>query len=110
MAIQLNSEQEHRVEEALRSGAYGSSGDVIDRALEALHEQDEWLTVNREANEAKIRTGIEEPERGEGIPEDELDAHLARLKLSRNEGALPAAGRTDADRRHSRLAFSSKGE
>ncbi len=80
MAIQLNSEQEHRVAEALRSGAYRSSEDVIDRALEVLHEQDEWLMANRDANDAKIRTGLEELERGEGIPEDELDAYLARLK------------------------------
>ena len=27
-----------------------------------------------------IRSGIEELDRGEGIPEDELDAYLARLK------------------------------
>ncbi|MBV9505017.1 MAG: type II toxin-antitoxin system ParD family antitoxin [Acidobacteriia bacterium] len=83
MAIQLNSEQEHRVAEALRSGAYSSSPDVIDRALEVLHENDEWLTANREANDAKIRTGIAELERGAGIPEDELDACLARWKAAR---------------------------
>ncbi len=41
---------------------------------------DEWLMAHREANDARIRTGIEELERGEGIPEDELDAYLARLK------------------------------
>jgi Arc/MetJ-type ribon-helix-helix transcriptional regulator len=80
MAIQLKPEQEHRVAEALRSGAYSSTDDVIDRALEVLHEQDEWLMANPEANDAKIRAGIEELERGEGIPEDELDAYLARLK------------------------------
>jgi Arc/MetJ-type ribon-helix-helix transcriptional regulator len=80
MAIQLNPEQEHRIEEALRSGAYQSPEDVIDRALEVLHEQDEWLTTKRQAIEAKIRNGIGELERGEGIPEDELDATLERLK------------------------------
>ena len=80
MTIELKPEQEIRVTEALRSGAYSSSYDVIDRALEVLHEQDEWLTANREANDAKIRTGIAELERGEGIPEDELDAYLTRLK------------------------------
>jgi Arc/MetJ-type ribon-helix-helix transcriptional regulator len=80
MTIQLKPEQEHRVAEALRSGAYSSSDDVIDRALEVLNEQDEWLMANREANEAKIRTGIEELECGEGIPEDEVDDYLARLK------------------------------
>jgi Arc/MetJ-type ribon-helix-helix transcriptional regulator len=43
MTIQLKPEQEHRVAEALRSGAYQGPDDVIDRALEVLHEQDEWL-------------------------------------------------------------------
>ncbi len=80
MTIQLNPEQEQRIEEALRSGAYRSRDEVIDRALEMLHEQDEWLTANRRGVDAKIRNGIEELERGEGIPEEELDAHLQRLK------------------------------
>jgi Arc/MetJ-type ribon-helix-helix transcriptional regulator len=80
MNIHLNPKQEHRIEEALRSGAYLSPDDVIDRALEVLHEQDEWLIANREAIDTKIRAGIEELERGEGIPEDELDVYLERLK------------------------------
>jgi predicted transcriptional regulator len=45
-----------------------------------LNEQDEWLMANRQAIDAKIRQGIEELERGEGIPEDELDARLESLK------------------------------
>jgi Arc/MetJ-type ribon-helix-helix transcriptional regulator len=80
MTIQLKPEQEHRIAEALRSGAYSSSDDVIDRALELLHEHDKWFKANREANDAKIRAGIGELERGEGIPEDELDTHFAQLK------------------------------
>ena len=80
MTIQLKPEQEHRIAEALRSGAYGSPDDVIDHALEVLHERDEWLTTNRQAIDAKIQAGIAELERGEGIPEDELDAYLALLK------------------------------
>jgi Arc/MetJ-type ribon-helix-helix transcriptional regulator len=80
MTIQLKPEQEHRIAEALRTGVYHSPDEVIDRALEVLHEQDEWLTANRQAIDAKIRTGIEELERGEGIPEHELDGYLKRLK------------------------------
>lgn len=45
-----------------------------------LDQQNEWLAVNRENVDAKIRRGLEELDRGEGIPEDELDAHLQRLK------------------------------
>jgi Arc/MetJ-type ribon-helix-helix transcriptional regulator len=80
MTIHLNPEQEQRIAEALRSGAYNGPGDVIDRALELLHEQDEWLTANRHAIDAQIHGGIEELERGEGIPERELEAYLERLK------------------------------
>jgi 3'-phosphoadenosine 5'-phosphosulfate sulfotransferase (PAPS reductase)/FAD synthetase len=80
MTIQLKPEQEHRIAEALRSGAYQSPDDVIERALEVLHERDEWLMANRQTVDAKIRTGIEELNRGEGIPEDKLDEHLDRLK------------------------------
>ncbi len=80
MAIQLNPEQEQRIQEALRSGAYHSTKDVIDRALEVLHEQDEWLINNREAIDGKIQNGIAELERGEGIREHDLDAALERMK------------------------------
>jgi Arc/MetJ-type ribon-helix-helix transcriptional regulator len=80
MTIELKPEQEHRIADALRSGVYHSEEDVINCALEVLHEQDEWLIANRQAINAKIRGGIEELERGEGIPEDELDAYLERLK------------------------------
>jgi Arc/MetJ-type ribon-helix-helix transcriptional regulator len=80
MTIQLKPEQEHRIAEALRSGAYQSADDVIECALEVLHERDKWLMANRQAVDAKIRRGIEELNRGGGIPEDELDAHLEALK------------------------------
>jgi putative addiction module CopG family antidote len=80
MAQQLSPQQENFVSEALRSGAYQSPNEVIDRALAALHEQDEWLMLNRQAIDEKIHRGIEELERGQGIPEDELDTYLERLK------------------------------
>jgi Arc/MetJ-type ribon-helix-helix transcriptional regulator len=80
MTLQLSSEQETRVAEALRSGGYQTPDDVIDRALQVLHEQDQWLRTNRQSINARIQKGIAELERGEGIPEDELDSHLERLK------------------------------
>ena len=83
MAITLKPDQEHRIERALRSGAYQNAEEVIDRALEMLDEQNAWLAASRETVDAKIRRGMEELDRGEGIPEDALDAHLARLKAQR---------------------------
>lgn len=78
--MQLSPEQQSRIADALRTGAYHSEDEVIDRALEVLHEQDEWLTANRQLIDEKIQRGIAELGRGEGIPEDQLDAYLDRLK------------------------------
>jgi antitoxin ParD1/3/4 len=80
MTIELKVEQERRIAEALQSGAYQDAEDVIARALEVLHERDEWLMDNRPVVNAKIRRGIEELNRGEGISAEELEAQLQRLK------------------------------
>lgn len=50
------------------------------RLLETQEEQDRWLSENRQAIDAKIRHGVEQLDRGEGISEDRLDDHLANLK------------------------------
>ena len=50
------------------------------RLLETREEQDRWLLENREAINAQIREGMEQLDRGEGIPDDQLDARLAKLK------------------------------
>jgi len=80
MTITLSPEQERVIAEALRSGAYQGPDEVIERALEMFHSQEQWLTTNRQEIDAKIRRGIEQLDRGEGIPENELDAYLERLK------------------------------
>ncbi|HSY30378.1 MAG TPA: hypothetical protein VLA42_00175, partial [Verrucomicrobiae bacterium] len=54
--------------------------EVLLRLLETQEEQDRWLLENSDSINAKIRNGIEQLDRGEGIPEDQLDAYLARLK------------------------------
>jgi post-segregation antitoxin (ccd killing protein) len=71
---------EARIRKQLQATGSGSVEEVLHRLLETQEEQDRWLSENREAINAKIRHGIEQLDRGEGIPEDQLDAHLARLK------------------------------
>jgi hypothetical protein len=48
--------------------------------LETQEEQDRWLAENHQTIQAKIKRGIEQLDRGEGIPEDQLDSYLAQLK------------------------------
>jgi hypothetical protein len=71
---------EARLRKQLQATGSGSVEEVLLRLLETQEEQDRWLLENRDTIDAKIRRGVEQLERGEGIPEDQLDAHLAKLK------------------------------
>src|ERR1700674_271871 len=71
---------EARIQRQLRATGSASVEEVLLRLLETQEEQDRWLLENRETINAKISRGIEQLDRGEGIPEDQLDAHLANLK------------------------------
>jgi hypothetical protein len=71
---------EARIQELLQATGSGSVEEVLLRLVESQEEQDRWLLENRDTVNAKIGTGIDQLDRGEGIPEDQLDAHLARLK------------------------------
>ena len=71
---------EARIQKQIQATGSGSVEEVLHRLLETKEEQDRWLLEDRESIDAKIRRGIEQLSRGEGIPEDQLDAHLAKLK------------------------------
>ena len=71
---------EARIQKQIQATGSGSVEEVLVRLLETQEEQDRWLLENRETIDAKIKRGIEQLERSEGIPEDQLDAHLANLK------------------------------
>ena len=71
---------EARIRKQLQATGSGSVEEVLLRLLDTQEEQDRWLLENREEVNAKIRRGIAQLDRGEGIPEDQLDAYLAKLK------------------------------
>jgi len=71
---------EARIQKQLQTTDSGTVEEVLHRLLETQEEQDRWLQENRDAIEAKIRRGIDQLDRGEGIPEDQLEAYLAKLK------------------------------
>jgi hypothetical protein len=71
---------EARIQKQIEATGSGSVEEVLHRLLETKEEQDRWLLENRESIDMKIRRGIEQLVRGEGIPEDQLDTHLAKLK------------------------------
>jgi hypothetical protein len=71
---------ESRIQKQIQATDSGSVEEALLRLLDTQEEQDRWLLENREANDAKIRRGIEQLDRGEGTPQDRLDAYLAELK------------------------------
>ncbi len=71
---------EARIQKQLQATGSASVEEVLLRLLETQEEQDRWLLEKREAMQAKIRRGIEQLDRGQGIPEDQLEAYLANLK------------------------------
>jgi hypothetical protein len=71
---------EARLQKQLKSTGSRSVEELLLHLLETQEEQDRWLLDNREAVNTKIRRGIEQLDRGEGIPDNELQAHLTKLK------------------------------
>jgi hypothetical protein len=73
-------ELEARLRKQIETSSSSNVEDVLLRLLDTQEEQDRWLIENRSLHNEKIRRGIEQLERGQEIPEDQLDAHFLKLK------------------------------
>jgi hypothetical protein len=71
---------EARIQRQLQATGSSTVEEVLLRLLETQEEQDRWLLENRETIDAKIKRGIDQLDRGEGVPEDLLNTYLADLK------------------------------
>lgn len=69
-----------RIQKQLELTGSTNVEELLARLLETQEQQDRGLLDNREAIDAKIRRGIVQLDRGEGISEDKLDAHLKAIK------------------------------
>jgi antitoxin ParD1/3/4 len=86
MPVTLQPEHERLINEALKSGAYQSSEEVIMRALELLRHRDGWLAVNR----AKIDEGYAAAQRGELLDPDQVRAQMEERKRAWRSGQRQA--------------------
>lgn len=71
---------EARIQKQLQATGSTTVEEVLVHLLETQEEQDRWLLENRAAINAKIRRGLDQLDRGEGIPEEQLNAYLTKLK------------------------------
>jgi len=71
-----------RLHQQMEATGAASAEEALGRLLDTQQEMDRWLLENRDHISAKIRRGIEQLDRGEGIPGD-----VARERLQQRKAA-----------------------
>jgi antitoxin ParD1/3/4 len=82
MTITLRPEHEKLIAQAMQTGAYQNPDDVIGRALELLHFEEEWLHENKAEVEEKIERAFGQFERGEFFCAEESQADMQQRKAA----------------------------
>ena len=80
MTITLTPHAEELLQKRLEGGGFSDAGEVIQRALESLEAEESWFEANKQDIQAKIARGLEQLDRGEGIPGSESRARLQKKK------------------------------
>lgn len=94
MTITLGPEHEQLIAEALETGAYRNPDEVIGRALEMLHSEDEWLQDQKDLIEGRIERAFAQCERGEASfcrPRDRVPIWRSGRPTGLLSGAAPSA-------------------
>jgi antitoxin ParD1/3/4 len=80
MNISLTPELERLVEKRVKSGLYASASEVIREGLRLLEEQEELKQQRLAEVRQKIDRGLDQLEKGLGIPGSEARARLRRKR------------------------------
>jgi Arc/MetJ-type ribon-helix-helix transcriptional regulator len=82
MAITLRPEHEKLIAQAMQTGAYQNPDEVIERALETLNSEDEWLHDHKSEIAEKIERAFEQFEHGEFFSAEESQADMEKRKAA----------------------------
>jgi len=82
MTINLRPEHEKLVTQAIETGAYRNPDEVVGRALEILHAEDERLHSHKDEIAEKIERAFGQFERGEFLSAEESRAEMERRKAA----------------------------
>ena len=80
MTINLKPELQQLIQKEIERGAYQSVEEFVERAVQMLHDEEELLWENKDAIHREIGRGLDELDRGEGIPGDVSRARLQEKK------------------------------
>ena len=88
MNVSLTPELERLVQEKVESGLYNSASEVVREALRLLRERDEVQRMRLEELRREIQIGIDQADRGELIPGEEVfrDLRARQVELERQAG------------------------
>lgn len=78
MNVSLTPELEKLVNEKVKSGMYHSASEVVREGLRLLQAQDEIKRVKLQALKRDIQEGIDQLDRGEGVPGKRVFAELKK--------------------------------
>lgn len=86
MNVSLTPELEKLVARKVESGLYQSASEVIREGLRLLDDQDRMREVHLNEVRKKIRTGLDQLDRGEGIPGDQAYAQMKQRSAAFRKG------------------------
>lgn len=78
MNVSLTPELEKLVANKVESGRYQSASEVIREGLRLLDDQDRLRELHLSDVRRKIQVGLDQLDRGEGIPGKQVEANLKR--------------------------------
>lgn len=83
MTIHLKPELEALIQQDVQRGPYQTADEFVERAVQMLHDQEQWLADNREEIAAKIEAGFASSERGDLIDAEQVRARMNERKQTR---------------------------
>jgi len=86
MNISLTPELEKLVTQKVDSGLYQSASEVIREGLRLLDDQDRLRELHLNEVRKKIQTGLDQLDRGEGIPGDQAYAQMKQRSAAFRKG------------------------
>ena len=90
MTVELRPEIEALIQKRIESGAFSSAEEVIERALEFLSTQEDWLADHRDQIAARIQEGWDEAQRGELTDAEIVRAEMQQFKENWKKQRRPA--------------------
>jgi len=89
MTIRLKPKMEALIQQNVQRGHYQSADEFVERAVQMLHEQEQWLADNRTEIAAQIDHGYQQAERGELIDGDGAFRRLRELHKNAQRSNVP---------------------